>query len=103
MISFVVVPDCDSLEVLRPGLKADIYVNSGLCVDVLRIDNAPFYNQPGMYNLYVKRGDEVELRRVKLGAANYDFVEVLSGLQEGDEVVTNDMSRFKGATTIKIK
>ncbi|MDE6153710.1 MAG: HlyD family efflux transporter periplasmic adaptor subunit [Muribaculaceae bacterium] len=103
MISFVVVPDCDSLDVLRPGLKADIYVNSGLCADVLRIDNVPFYNQPGMYNLYVKRGDEIELRRVKLGAANYDFVEVVSGLQEGDEVVTNDMSRFKGVATIRIK
>lgn len=103
MISFTVVPDCDSIAVLRPGLKADLYVNSGLCSDVLRIDNAPFYTQPGVYNLYVRNGDEIELRRVQLGLASYDYVEVISGLSEGEEVVTNDLSRFKGAPAIKLK
>ena len=103
MISFTVVPDCDSVSVLRPGLKADLYVNSGLCADVLRIDNAPFYTQPGVYNLYVRNGDEIELRRVQLGLASYDYVEVISGLSEGEEVVTNDLSRFKGAPAIKLK
>lgn len=103
MISFTVVPDCDSIAVLRPGLKADMYVNSGLCSDVLRIDNAPFYTQPGVYNLYVRNGNEIELRRVQLGLASYDYVEVISGLSESEEVVTNDLSRFKGAPSIKIK
>lgn len=103
MISFTVIPDCDSLSVLRPGLKADLYVSSGLCSNVLRIDNAPFYTQPGVYTVYVISGNEIEKRQIQLGRASYDFVEVISGLSEGETIVTNDLSRFKGAPTIKLK
>lgn len=103
MISFTVIPDCDSLSVLRPGLKADLYVSSGLCSNVLRIDNAPFYTQPGIYTVYVISGNEIEKRQIQLGRASYDFVEVISGLSEGETIVTNDLSRFKGAPTIKLK
>lgn len=103
MISFTVIPDCDSLSVLRPGLKADLYVSSGLCSNVLRIDNAPFYTQPGVYTVYVISGNEIERRQIQLGRASYDFVEVISGLSEGETIVTNDLSRFKGAPTIKLK
>ena len=103
MISFTVIPDCDSLSILRPGLKSDLYVSSGLCSNVLRIDNAPFYSQPGSYQLYVINGDEIEKRSVQLGRASYDFVEVISGLNEGETIVTNDLSRFKGTPTIKLK
>lgn len=103
MISFSVIPDCDSLTVLRPGLKADLYVSSGLCSNVLRIDNAPFYTQPGAYNVYVVRDGELVRTNVQLGRANYDYVEVISGLNEGDVIVTNDLSRFKSASTIRVK
>lgn len=103
VISFTVIPDCDSLSVLRPGLKADLYVSSGLCSNVLRIDNAPFYTQPGVYTVYVISGNEIERRQIQLGRASYDFVEVISGLSEGETIVTNDLSRFKGAPTIKLK
>ncbi|MDE5554770.1 MAG: HlyD family efflux transporter periplasmic adaptor subunit, partial [Muribaculaceae bacterium] len=103
MISFSVIPDCDSLTVLRPGLKADLYVSSGLCSNVLRIDNAPFYTQPGIYSVYVIRDGELVRTNVQLGRANYDYVEVISGLNEGDVIVTNDLSRFKSAPTIRVK
>ncbi len=103
MISFTVVPDCDSLEVLRPGLKGDIHVSSGLCSNALRIDNAPFYNQPGMYSLYVIDGDRLVRRNVQLGRASYDHIEVIAGLAEGETIVTNDLSRYKSSPTIKIK
>lgn len=103
MISFSVIPDCDSLSILRPGIKSDLYVSSGLCSNVLRIDNAPFYTQPGTYNIYVVRDGELVRTSVQLGRANYDYVEVISGLNEGDIIVTNDLSRFKSAPTIKVK
>ncbi len=103
LISFTVRPDCDSLEVMRPGLKGDIHVNSGISKDVLRIDNAPFYNQPGTYSVYVRNGDVIERRNIQLGAANYDYIEVISGLTEGEQIVTNDLSRYQGTKTIKLK
>ena len=41
-------------------------------------------------------------RTIQLGDCNYDYVEVISGLEEGDSVVVNDMQRYKGKEKIRI-
>ena len=35
-------------------------------------------------------------RQVKLGECNYDYIEVIEGLEEGVQVVVSDMSKYKG-------
>ena len=42
-------------------------------------------------------------REVKLGECNYDYIEVISGLEPGEQVVVNDMSKYKGKEKIKVK
>jgi HlyD family secretion protein len=42
-------------------------------------------------------------RTVRLGECNYDYVEVVSGLDEGDSVIISDMKKFKGREKIKIQ
>ena len=44
--------------------------------------------------LYVRNGDELILKAVELGVCNYDYIEVVRGLELGDEVVVSDMSRY---------
>ena len=103
-LSFTVALDCDSAAVLRPGLKADIHVSSGLKEDVVRIPNIRFYTGPRAYDLYVAAGaGELKLRRVDLGYAGPDYIEVLNGLNPGDRIVVNDMGRFGNTASIKIK
>lgn len=90
---FIVQLENDSLPTFRPGLKTDVYISDGVKENVKRIKNGSFYKEPGTYMLYVRKGDELELRAVELGASNYDYIEVVSGLQAGEEVVVSDMSR----------
>ena len=52
--------------------------------------------------LYVRNGEELELRQVELGVSNYDYVEVVRGLHVGEQVVLSDMSRYN-APKLKIK
>lgn len=99
---FSVQLENDTLSQLRPGLNADVYIANGVSQGVMRITNSSFFSQPGTYFLYVRRGDTLERRQVVLGASNYDFVEVRSGLQPGDEVVISDMSAYK-SEKLKIK
>jgi len=40
---------------------------------------------------------------VKLGECNYDYIEVISGLEEGEHVVVSDMSKYKGKEKLKVK
>lgn len=87
IIGFTVTLDNDSAAGLRAGLKPDVYVSRGLKSDVVRIANGSYYTKPGPYDLYVRSGDYIEPRRVELGEASYDYVEVVSGLSVGEEVV----------------
>lgn len=104
VISFTVRLDDDNYSGLRSGLKTDVYILCDLMEDVTRIKNGTFYTGPGSYELFVMTSDdELERRTVRLGESNYEYVEVISGLQPGDKVVLNDMKRFKDSSKVKVK
>ncbi len=94
----------DSHKRLRSGLKTDVYVMNAVKEDVMRIANASYYVGRGDYELFVLDSEnEVVKRKVKLGDSNFEYVEVISGLQPGDQVVISDMSSFKNKNKLKVK
>lgn len=103
VISFTVQLEEDNHRRLRSGLKTDVYVMNAIREDVLRIANASFYTGKGDYDLFVVNGDQLIRRRVRLGDSNFEYVEVVDGLQEGDEVVVSDMANYKEKTKLKLK
>jgi HlyD family secretion protein len=71
---------------------------------VLRIKNSSFYKGPDTYQLFVLTDNgTAEKRSVRLGDCNFDFIEVLEGLNEGDRVIISDMSSYSSIAEIKIK
>ena len=103
VISFSVQLKEDNNKRLRSGLKTDVYVMNAVKEDVMRIANASYYVGRGEYELFVMNGDdEVMKRKVQLGDSNFEFVEVLSGLQPGDRVVVSDMSQYKNKSKLKV-
>lgn len=102
VISFSVRLEVDNHPRLRSGLKTDVYVMNAVKEDVLRIANASYYVGKGDYDLFVANGDRLLKRHVRLGDSNFDYVEVVEGLQEGDQVVVSDMSMFKDKNKLKI-
>ncbi len=104
VISFSVQLADDSHKRLRSGLKSDVYVMNAVKEDVMRMANASFYVGRGDYELFVLNGDnELVKRKVKLGDSNFEYVEVISGLQQGDQVVVSDMSEFRNKKKLKVK
>ncbi|MBQ7685488.1 MAG: efflux RND transporter periplasmic adaptor subunit, partial [Bacteroidaceae bacterium] len=89
-ITFTVVPDDTSHPRLRSGLKTEVFVITSIKDDVLRIRNGSFYSGPGNYTLFVLNGDLLQPREVRLGECNYDYIEVISGLEIGEKVVVSD-------------
>ncbi len=88
---------------LRSGLKTDVYVMNAVKEDVMRIANASYYVGRGEYDLFVRTSDkEIVKRKVQLGDSNFEFVEVISGLQSGDQVVVSDMSQYKNKNKLKL-
>ena len=104
VISFSVQLHDDSHKRLRSGLKTDVYVMNAVKEDVMRITNASYYVGRGDYELFVLDSeDQLVKRKVKLGDSNFEFVEVVSGLQPGDRVVISDMSNYKNKNKLKVK
>lgn len=104
VISFTVRLDNDADRRLRSGLRTDIYIMCDVMEDVRRIRNGSYYTGPGTYELFVFNGnDELVRRTVRLGDSNFEFVEVVDGLKEGDRVVVSDMKRFINSSSVKVK
>ena len=103
VISFTVQLEEDNHKRLRSGLKTDVYVMNAVKDDVLRIANSSYYVGKGEYELFVVNGNQLLKRKVQLGDSNVEYVEVVSGLQEGDQVIVSDMNAYKDKNKLKIE
>lgn len=103
VISFTVQLEQDNSKRLRSGLKTDVYVMNAVKEDVLRIANAPYYVGKGEYELFVVEDDQLVKRKVRLGDSNFEYVEVVAGLQAGEQVVVSDMGKWKEKKRLKLK
>lgn len=104
VISFTVQLEDDSNRRLRSGLKTDVYVMNAVKEDVMRVANASYYVGRGEYDLFVRDGEgQLVKRKVQLGDSNFEYVEVVSGLKPGDQVVVSDMSQYKNKNKLKLK
>lgn len=102
VMSFSVSLDNDNDKRLRSGLKCDIQVLSAVRTDILRVQRGAFYNKPGRAYVYVRKGDRLERRQVILGESNYDYVEIVEGVREGEEIVISSYEGFSEKDNIKI-
>ena len=103
VISFTVQLEEDNHKRLRSGLKTDVYVMNAVKDDVLRIANSSYYVGKGEYELFVVNGNQLLKRKVQLGDSNFEYGEVVSGLQEGDQVIVSDMNAYKDKNKLKIE
>ena len=104
VISFTVLLDDDSDKRLRSGVRAEINVLYDIKEEVLRIPNGTYYHGSGQYIFFIDNGEGHLLRReVRLGEGNFDYVEVLSGLSDGDRIVKNDLAEYNSRKKIRLR
>ena len=81
----VSVPNLD--QRLQPGAfaKAKFVIENSEAA--LRVPQSSLLSQEGVYSLFVVKNDTAYARTVTLGLKNETTIEILSGLEAGDEVV----------------
>jgi HlyD family secretion protein len=72
--------------VLRPGTSADVEIVLQRHDDVLRVPAIALLEGD---RLFVARGGRAEERRVTTGLRNWDWVEIQSGVEPGEQVITS--------------
>jgi HlyD family secretion protein len=94
-------------ELSPSGLKQNQRVYTRLILesrpDVLRIPRGPFLESMGGRQVYVLQGDLAQLRSIEVGIVSVTEIEVLSGLEIGEEIILSNLLRFDGAETILLR
>jgi cobalt-zinc-cadmium efflux system membrane fusion protein len=89
--------EIDNIGNLVPGSAAEIYLKSSPIPNALIIPVTSLLEEQGNFYVYVQTGGEsFQKREIKIAASDGEFVQVISGIQEGERVVT------KGAYQIKL-
>jgi len=100
--SFIVNLEDKSASVLRPNLRADVYVISSVKENVIKVRDGPFYNGSVNQKIFIVRGDKAVRRIVNIGDANFDFVEILGDVKPGDEIIISSMEKHAHMSEIDI-
>jgi RND family efflux transporter MFP subunit len=79
----------DSL--LRPGMTVTLTIPVASVQDVVSVPvSAVFKDEDDVRVVYVRNRDGTEKREVKVGVSNYEYAEIKSGVQAGEEVLLVD-------------
>ncbi len=83
---------------LRRGQTLQLRLTLGDNTDAVLIPNGSFYQETGGNWVFVvsPNGAEAIKRSVRLGRRNTDFIEVLDGLEPGEQVITSPYTSFAG-------
>ncbi len=90
-------------KALRSNLRVDAFIVTGRESNTLRIKKPQMVDVEGKPHLFVIRGDVAIRAPVSVGLIGFDFVEIKSGLKEGDEVILSDMSEYKHLKEVRLK
>ncbi|MGH9869825.1 MAG: efflux RND transporter periplasmic adaptor subunit [Candidatus Polarisedimenticolia bacterium] len=89
------------------GLKQSQRVSTRVILDsrrnVLKVPRGPFLESGGGSRIYVVSDGLAVLREIAVGAVSISEVEIVSGLEEGEEVILSDTGRFQGASTVLLR
>lgn len=94
---------------LPPSARPDLSVDGNVIIE--RLDDVTYVGRPtfGQANQRVsifkltEDGDFADRVTIQLGASSVNDMQVLEGLNEGDEVILSDMSRWDGFDRVKIR
>jgi HlyD family secretion protein len=94
---------------LPRGARPDLSVDG--TIEIERLDNVLYVGRPafgqeqstvGLFKFDPATG-EAERAQVKLGRSSVNTIEVLGGLNEGDQVILSDMSAWDGSDRIRLR
>ena len=93
-IRFTVALTESSHPRLRPSLRAEVQVITDHKTRTLKVRRGPFADGTGARDVFVLGDGQAIRRRVELGVASFDEVEVLSGVSEGESILISDMRDY---------
>lgn len=90
---------------IRRGQSVSIKLKLGKTTSSLLVENGGFFTETGGQWIYLidQNGKVAKKREIKIGRQNQHFLELLSGLNEGDIVITSSYQNFGNKEILNLK
>ena len=72
-------------------MRVDVFVVTKGHHNVTRVKNGAFYQGGKEQEVFVVKDNKATRRTVRFGDSNFDYIQVVSGLQAGEEIIVSDM------------
>lgn len=79
---------------LRSNLRVDVYIITDSRQRALKVRKGPFANGSGVQQAFVVRNGRAHRAEIEIGISSFDDLEVLAGVEAGDEIVISDMTEY---------
>jgi membrane fusion protein (multidrug efflux system) len=87
---------------LRPETIADVEIAVDSRSSVAALPEDALFRMDGGWRVFLVKDGRAELRPVEVGLSDGEFVEITSGLETGDRVVTYGQNRLRGGEKVLI-
>jgi len=77
----------DAEDRLKPGMSVSMNVPVGAAQQAVSVPVSAVFKESKQNIVYVRKGGSTEKRKVTVGVNNLSFVEIKSGLDEGEEIL----------------
>lgn len=85
----------EDISLLRPNMRAEIYVITAKKEQVYRIKNGAAFNGAENLELFFVSGNTAIKKSVRKGISNADYVEIVSPIELGDKIIISDTKSYK--------
>lgn len=92
----------NSIQSIRQNQQVSARILLENKTGVIKVARGSFL-QAGGQTAYLIRGDIAQKIAIQIGATSMREVEIIEGLQEGDEIITSNYDRFKQAPTVLLR
>ncbi|NQZ23206.1 MAG: HlyD family efflux transporter periplasmic adaptor subunit [Colwellia sp.] len=87
---------------LRPNLRLELEIITAQKQQSLRVKNGIAFNGGGLQEIFVVNQDSARKQKVTTGMSNAQYIEIITGLEQGDQVIISDISEYQHLNTIQI-
>jgi HlyD family secretion protein len=102
-LKFHVTLEDPSSEILRPNQKTEVFIITDEKMNTLKLKTGPGINAAKTQYVYVVKNNFATKTKIEKGISNPDFVEIISPLKPGDQVIISDTEKFNHLTQFSIK
>ena len=87
---------------LRQNQRVSVRIVLEASEDVLMVQRGPFLDTGGGRVAYVMNDGLAVRRQIRIGASSIASLEIVSGLEEGEQIIISSIDQFDGANTVYV-